>query len=66
MRVIKEGNAGKNRAKCCHCGSLIEYIDGELSEVNTYDYTFKLKSWSKYLFCPVCKHKVVVDAVAYE
>ena len=66
MRIIKEGNAGKNKAKCYHCGSLIEYINGELSEENTYDYTLELKSRVKYLFCPVCKRKVLVDIAVYE
>ena len=66
MRVIKKGNVGKKRAKCYHCGSLIEYEDSELSEGRRYDSILHLDVWSKYFFCPVCKCKLVVSEMAFE
>lgn len=63
MRVIKNGSAGKKSGKCYHCGSLIEYEDSELSEGIGYDPSLDMGIWSKYLFCPVCKRKLIVNEV---
>lgn len=66
MRVIKKGNVGKKRAKCYHCGSLIEYEDSEIHEGRSYDHVLHLDVWTKYFFCPVCKYKLVVGEMAFE
>ena len=62
MRVIKR----MKRAKCYHCGTLIEYEDSELNEVKGYDPIHDTYTWVKYLFCPVCKRKLVVKEVPIE
>ena len=64
MKII--GNAEinlKKVAKCYICGALIEYEDKELYREIKHDNTSNMNMdiWSRYLYCPVCKQKLIVD-----
>ena len=68
IQVIQHGN--KKRIECQNCGALLSYDEQEDVQKGTSKTTVlscsgkgSVTRSEKYIICPQCKNKIVIDAV---
>ena len=60
MRIIKN-NQQEYECNCSHCGSQLAYVQHDLR--SQYEGYFGEPHFYSYLICPVCKNKIILEAV---
>lgn len=59
IEIIEPGT--KNRINCNFCGALLSYQKDDVKE-HFYDAPMQPTGYEKYITCPQCQHKVVLEA----
>lgn len=59
IKILREGN--KRQVECEECGALLSYQQEDIKK-EEYSLSQTASYYEKYIVCPQCKNKIILEA----